>query len=376
MIIFFFIVIGIYLLTIVSLMIGFQKVKETKIQNKSYNTVFSIIIPFRNEAIHLKNLTDSIQKLAYDKNKFECIFVNDDSSDNSVKIINKNLSKSSINYTIINNSRKSNSPKKDAINNAINIAKFDWITTTDADCKLPKLWLQAFDSFIQHNESTMIVGPVMYETSDFTFLENFQILDFLSLQGATVGGFGINNPFLCNGANLAYLKNSFIELKGFEGNDTIASGDDIFLFEKFYKNNSKKVHFLKSKEAVVYTKAVESWNQLTQQRMRWAAKSSRYHLLFGKLVGMIVLTTNLVFITSLIVMFRDQQNALNYLYGLVLKIAIDFALIKQTSIFYRGSSTRVKNYEIGSLIYPFFGVFVVLKTFTGKYKWKGREFKK
>ena len=348
------------MLTIVSLMIGFQKIKETKILSESYNTEFSIIIPFRNEAIHLKNLLDSIQKLAYDKNKFECIFVNDDSSDDSVKIINKNLSKSRIKYTIINNSRKSNSPKKDAINTAINIAKFDWITTTDADCKLPKLWLQAIDSFIQHNESTMIVGPVMYETSDFTFLENFQILDFLSLQGATVGGFGINNPFLCNGANLAYLKNSFIELKGFEGNDTIASGDDIFLFEKFYKNNSKKVHFLKSKEAVVYTKAVESWSQLTQQRMRWAAKSSRYNLLFGKLVGMIVLTANLVFITSLIVIFRDQQNALNYLYGLVLKIAIDFALIKQTSIFYRGS-TRVKNYEIGSILYPFFSVFCSFK---------------
>jgi hypothetical protein len=41
---------------------------------------------------------------------------------------------------------------------------------------------------------------------------------------------------LCNGANLAYKKTVFTELNGFQGNENIASGDDIFLFEKFYKN--------------------------------------------------------------------------------------------------------------------------------------------
>jgi hypothetical protein len=34
---------------------------------------------------------------------------------------------------------------------------------------------------------------------------------------------------MCNGANLAYKKSLFQELNGFQGNDTIASGDDVFL---------------------------------------------------------------------------------------------------------------------------------------------------
>ena len=65
----------------------------------------------------------------------------------------------------------------------------------------------------------------------------------MSLQGSTVGGFGIGHPFLCNGANLAYKKHHFIQLNGFKGNDTIASGDDIFLFEKFIHAFPRQVHF-------------------------------------------------------------------------------------------------------------------------------------
>jgi hypothetical protein len=54
----------------------------------------------------------------------------------------------------------------------------------------------------------------------------------LSLQGATIGSFGIGKGFMCNGANLAYKKSLFQELNGFQGNDTIASGDDVFLLQK------------------------------------------------------------------------------------------------------------------------------------------------
>ena len=78
----------------------------------------------------------------------------------------------------------------------------------------------------------MIVAPVSLE-SNTTFLQQFQLIDFLSMQGATIGGFGIQQPFMANGANLAYQKELFIKLNGFENNNTIASGDDVFLLENF-----------------------------------------------------------------------------------------------------------------------------------------------
>jgi hypothetical protein len=47
----------------------------------------------------------------------------------------------------------------------------------------------------------MIAGAVTYTCGSFY---NFQQLDIASLQGATIGGFGINKGFMCNGANFAY----------------------------------------------------------------------------------------------------------------------------------------------------------------------------
>ena len=79
---------------------------------------------------------------------------------------------------------------------------------------------------------------------------HFQQLDFLSLQGATIGSFGIKKPFMCNGANFAYTKAFFKELNGFEGNENIASGDDVFLLQKAIQRDKNDVDFLKSKSIV------------------------------------------------------------------------------------------------------------------------------
>ena len=113
------------------------------------------------------------------------------------------------------------------------------------------------------------------------------------MQSATIGGFGIGVPILCNGANLGYKKETFLKLNGFDGNDHIASGDDLFLFEKFIAENKKNVKYLKSKAAIVTTFPVKSWRDLLNQRTRWAAKTGSSSSVNIKLIGLLVLLTNL-----------------------------------------------------------------------------------
>jgi hypothetical protein len=45
---------------------------------------------------------------------------------------------------------------------------------------------------------------------------------------------------MCNGANFAYTKSLFEDLSGFDGNNTIASGDDVFFYKKLLPNILKK----------------------------------------------------------------------------------------------------------------------------------------
>lgn len=366
---------GIYIVLIIAFVIGFDRVQNFENSKIKHQNTFSILIPFRDEAKNLPPLLDSLSKLKYPVNLFEIFLINDASSDNYKTLIENFQNKNKeLHVHLINSIRKSNSPKKDAIQTAILQANFDWIITTDADCIIPENWLNNFDVFIQNNYSKMIVAPVTYITEN-SFINNFQILDFLSLQGSTIGGFGINKPFLCNGANLCYNKEAFFKVNGFEGNKHIAGGDDIFLLEKMLNFFLDEVHYLKITSSIVKTKAQPSLNHLINQRVRWAAKTSSYTNNFGKLVGLIVFAFNFYLI------FLFVNATLNYVswqhFGLVflLKFNIDFLLIYKTSKFFN-QQEALRKYLISSVLYPVFNVIVVFLSFFKKFEWKGRTFTK
>jgi cellulose synthase/poly-beta-1,6-N-acetylglucosamine synthase-like glycosyltransferase len=364
----------IYIFLIGSFIYGFDNIEKFKTETSLENTKFSIVIPFRNESDNLPNLLQSLYLLNYSKHLYEILLVDDASEDNSVELITAFIANKSLdNITILQNNRVSHSPKKDALNTAIKKAKFDWIVTTDADCLLPEKWLQTLDSFIVHNSPEMIVAPVTYTITN-SFLEHFQLHDFLSLQGATIAGFGLNKPFLCNGANLAYRKKFFNTLNGFEGNNTIASGDDIFLLEKAIKIGPEKVHYLKSTNAIVITKPQLSLALLIQQRVRWAAKTTAYNNTFGKLVGLSVLLMNAMIVTSFFLTLFGALNLFYFGFGLAIKLVIDFLLLYKTAHFFNQKAS-LKLYLFSGLLYPLFSVFVAVYSMFKDYKWKGRHFK-
>lgn len=375
-----FIITLFYVLLIGCLIFGFDKVKIFKLEKTVSKTTFSVIVPFRNEAENLPALLESISRLNYPKHLYDIIFVDDDSEDESVDIINKTfetfrLDRDTLtNTTVIKNERKTNSPKKDAITSAINLAKHEWIITTDADCQLPEFWLNSFDEFIQQIHAKCIVAPVTYY-DDIGFLNRFQALDLFSLQGATMGGFGIKKPFLCNGANFGYQKAVFKNLNGFEGNTDIASGDDIFLLEKIVTLYPKETHYLKCEDAIITTKPQQSWQELVSQRIRWAAKTSAYNNGFGKLTGIIVLLMNVFLVSIILLTIINMFNAKILLYMIVIKLYLDFLLIYKAASFFNQKSI-LRSYLMGFILYPFFSVYVAFLSVFNDYTWKGRAFKK
>ena len=356
----------IYILFIGQLIYGFNRMKSFTKKDTIPTTTFSIVVPFRNEAENLPKLLHAISNLNYPKQLFEVLLVDDDSEE----VFSPRFAVFSL--QVIKNERKSNSPKKDAIETAIELAKNDWIITTDADCLVQKDWLNSFDQLIQEKDLKMIASGVCYVPKN-GFLQAFQTLDFLSLQGATIGSFGIHKPFMCNGANFAYAKTFFKELSGFQGNETIASGDDVFLLQKAIISAPKKVGFLHAKESIVATKAVESWSELFQQRVRWASKSTGYSSIYGKLVALVVFVGNLAWILSFILWLIGTLNQNSFMLFLTLKFLIDFILLYKTANFFE---SKLQYVLASSLLYPFFSVSVAIYSLFGTYSWKGRRFRK
>lgn len=354
-------IILIYCLAIIALIYGFAKINTFDKHELEPRTKFSIVVPFRNEAENLPILLESFSKLNYPTNLFEVILVDDESEEAFI------AQSYAFNLEIIKNIRVSNSPKKDAISTAMKIAKNDWIITTDADCIVDKNWLSTLDNYIQIHQVSMIVGAVRYECED-SFLHHFQQLDFASLQGATIGSFGIGKGFMCNGANFAYQKSFFVELNGFEGNNEIASGDDVFLLQKAIANSREKVHYLKSRNTTITTKPVDNWQALFYQRVRWAAKTTSYQSQFGKGLGIVVFLGNLTIILA--PLFLNYEIFL-FLFGL--KSGIDAGLIIKSNRFLKLATRYL---ILSSLLYPFWAVTVALYSIFGSFEWKGRLFKK
>jgi cellulose synthase/poly-beta-1,6-N-acetylglucosamine synthase-like glycosyltransferase len=363
-----------YILTILIFTIKFDRVADFVHQNKTPKTSFTIVVPFRNEAKNLPIILSSIENLNYPKELFQFIFVDDDSRDDSLSIIERFFANTQNNIRVLKNTRTSNSPKKDAITSALKSANTEWIITTDADCILPKNWLKTIDNYLQQYQCNMIVAPVSY-TANSSSLHQFQLLDFLSLQASTISGFGLQKPFLCNGANLIYKKDVFEKVDGFVNNNSIASGDDVFLFEKFLQHDKQKVHYLKSEEVIITTSPVNSFKELIHQRVRWASKTANYNLAFGKLIGVQIVIGNGIISASPLFILSNYMSIKTFISMFLIKLFFDYLLINKVAVFQK-QKIRFSTYFLSGLIYPYFTILIFLKSITNKYEWKDRTFTK
>ena len=388
------IIISLYATLIGEFIVGYWRLPKFVFKKQDAHIGFSIIIPFRNEAENLPFLFEAIAALDYPTELFEVFLINDNSTDHSLQIVQDFIeSHSQLSIHCHNSQRGSGSPKKDALALGIQHAQNPWIVTTDVDCIFPSSWLQTLSSCIIQKKPKMIAGPVAIAArSNTSFLNAFEQLDFLSLMGATLGGFGMRMPFMCNGAHLAYDKEAFTAQGGFTNNNHIASGDDHFLLEKFARAYPGKVQYLNSPQAIVTTTAQQSWKDFISQRVRWASKATAYTYWFSKAVGFMVFITNCICATLLVYvplqwllgMYFDiafanlpsrQAGALPilFLFALLIKWSVDFLLIARTARFFNRKQ-YVLWYPVVMILYPFLNVYIALLSLLSTYEWKGRRF--
>jgi len=363
-----------YVFLIGQLIWGFNKVKTSNTIHSTPISGFTIIIPFRNEARHLPHLLESITRLNYPSEKIEIILIDDFSKDNSERIcIQWRLKNEHLDTTLLKNLHLSNSPKKDAIGRAMPIAKYDWVITTDADCIVNKNWLITLDNYIQTNTVEMIVGAVIYKTKNNWF-HHFQQLDLMSLQGVTIGSFGMGKPFMCNGANFAYSKNFFYKIGGFGGITEQASGDDVLLLQKAVAENKTGVHYLKHPDFIVETKPENDLYKLMMQRVRWAAKTASYKSNYAKFLAVIVLLMNLSLTFSFCLLPFALLNWRVLLSVFLTKYIVDYIMLYKSNAYLRKGKFFIP--LASSIFYPIFSSWVGIYSLFGNYMWKGRTFKK
>ncbi len=345
----------------------------------------SVIIAARNEEENMAACLNSMVSQSYPKHLFEVLVVDDHSTDNTAAII-KNYEAQQVKLISLKEfitGVEINSYKKKAIEIAIRHSTGELIVTTDADCMLPENWLQTIAEFYEQFNPAFIAAPVAINCSN-TFIEFFQALDFMMLQGITGASVHKKVHSMCNGANLAYTKKAFEEVGGFSGIDSIASGDDMLLMHKIYKRYPDKVMFLKSKEVIVQTVPVNSIGEFFNQRIRWASKADKYDdkRIFAVLL-LVYLVNLLLLVLPVIALFNNVQYTMFnvqcsmfclWICLLLLKTIAELIFLYPVAKFF-GKQLMLWLFP---LMQPFHIIYTVIAGWLGKfgsYNWKERKVK-
>lgn len=360
---------GLYVLLIAIYLTGWNKTSSVYSEPRyiGLETTVSIIIPARNEEKNIVKCLAAINNQSYPQQKFEIIVVDDHSSDGTHAAV-KNLHIQNLKFISLGENKHG---KKQAITSGISHSNCNLIITTDADCVMGENWLSSVVSFYERNKAKMIIGPVLLK-GERGFLEGMQAQEMMALTASACGSLYYNIPVLCSGANLAYERDAFTSVNGFDGANTRSTGDDVFLMLKVQDKFPGSIRYLKSKEAVVYTHPETKIISTLNQRQRWASKTFLYNEL--KIIAIAVL----VFFTNFLILVSGLLSVINYKFALIFVIAflakyiIDFMFLF-TSFSFFGKRINPILFIIASLIYPLYVTVIGLVSPFLSYHWKGRK---
>lgn len=201
-----------------------------------------------------------------------------------------------------------------------------------------------------------------------------QSLEFLTLIASAAGAIGINKPFMCNGANIAFRKNAFESSNGFE-NDHFTSGDDVFLLERVIKLFGRKsIRFVKLKTAIIESESMPNLSSFLKQRIRWAGKSVGYKNPTAINTSFVVFFNAFSIILSFVLGLFNPFFFWLTLFFIGFKILIDLPIcIMITRFMNRGQLLSI--FILLQIFYPLYICFVAIASLLIKPKWKGRTIK-
>lgn len=362
-----------YILFLLEILSGLKNVSTGK-EEKIPEEFVSVIIPFRNESENILKSLKSLSEQDYPIEKYEVIYVNDSSTDDSLYKIMAAEKPSNFNVISLSDFSSEKAFKKKAVSFGIENARGSIIVTTDADCMHNRSWLSELLSNFD-NQTGFISGPVGFEPGENVF-SKIQALEFAGLVLSGAGLIGKGKPTICNGANLAFRKSVFKKLKGYSDQMHLSSGEDELLMQKISVETDYNVKFCWRKEAVVFTQPNKSINDFFQQRKRWASKGLFYknNVLIFRLILIYLFYLGIIAQIFLSI-FLSKLILVNFIVCLIFKFFLEYKIISagRDFLFNRGLMKYFFVSEIFQIIYLI--IAGVSGTF-GSFKWKERIIKR
>jgi cellulose synthase/poly-beta-1,6-N-acetylglucosamine synthase-like glycosyltransferase len=245
----------------------------------------SILIAARNEEILLPNLLLSLDKLQYPSEKLEVLIADDQSEDDTARIIKDWVRKGVDRRLISIATHLSGIYQVNGKANALAIlakeASGEFFFFTDADCEVPQTWVK--EGLGCFGPKTGLVIGVTQVKSQRVF-EKMQEIDWWNTLGIVKVVTDLTLPTTGLGNNMVISRNAYLECGGFEKIPHSLT-EDLEISKAILKSGFEIRHQV-SPDFLVKTKAERDWLALLKQRKRWVAGAMTLSVPWKILLGL------------------------------------------------------------------------------------------
>lgn len=350
--------------------LGLARIRKLGVADEDSLPKLAVIVAARNEQKNMPDLIAALSAQDYPEHLVDFWIVDDDSEDATWAIAHNAASSDKRFHAIRSNPLSAiASPKKRALDTAIQRCDAEWIVTTDADCTPGPGWLKALAACMDEGVGAVVgYAPLVGVEDPVQAVSAGESWSSALLSSAAIG---LGYPFNAFGRNFAYRRQLYFDLGGYGDDGSVASGDDDLLLQRISALTNWRAVFAADPRAHVPS-AVPPAEKLLGTKARHLSVGPRYApgwVAIGAAASVLFMGLGIATIASL--------------FGLVPKSAVakawsrkwmmDLALIVSG---YRvlGDAPRAAMAMGTSSVAPFLLWAIWPRALFGNVTWKGRTF--
>jgi len=255
------------------------------INSQPHNFVpFSVIISARNEGFNLARFLPSILKQDYPV--FEVIIIDDESTDDTDKILNQ-FKDQYPHLRVLKIEHKKSAGKKEGLQQGIMNARYEWLVFTDADC-FPKSnqWLRLLAAKCDE-KTDVILGYSPYQKENGWLNAFIRYETFMT--AVVYGTFTLSGmPYMGVGRNMAYKKSTFLNIVKKEEFEKTAFGDDDLAINVMATSQNTMLQF--EEKASIISLPKTTFSDFIKQKTRHLSPSIHYKVRHKWFLGLLAMS--------------------------------------------------------------------------------------
>lgn len=283
----------------------------------------TVIVSAHNEAENIPALFEHLIAQEYPRDAMTTLLIDDRSTDGTSETAQAFEERLHLRILRIDDTTERISPKKFALDKAIESATTEFLLFTDADCRPKPKWIREMVRAVSHADAVIGVAPLNGVPG---FAGNYASYESTRTALLSIGAANLGYPYMATGRNWGYRKSLYEKSGGLRESFHHMSGDDDLLLQQFVRKNAR-IASVTSPDSIVESRAPATMHEMVRQKLRHLSASKAYRGAPAVLMGTFILMEWIALIVAPVSMFIAGTAVSTLVAFLLAKLTVDAAMI-------------------------------------------------